>query len=63
MQNSLRLVARTISSRTYLQKEYQKELPTLSQTIGEHVHSSIMIQLGSGVAGVLNERHLPLDLI
>ena len=37
MQNSLRLVAWTISNRTYLQKGYQKGLPTSSQTIGEHL--------------------------
>ena len=36
MQNSLQLVAWTISGITYLQKEYQKGLPTLSQTIGEY---------------------------
>ena len=58
-QNPLRLVAWTISDRTYLQKEYQKGLPTLSQTMGEHLQLSITSQLGrSGVAGVL-----PLDRI
>ena len=61
MQNSLRLVVWTVSDRTYLQNEYQKGLPTLSQTIGEYLQWS---QLGrSGVAGVLNGRYLPLDLI
>ena len=64
IQNSLRLVAWTISGRTYLQKEYQKGLPILSQTIGEHLQLSITSQLGrSGVAGVLNGRYLPLDRI
>ena len=37
MQNSLRLVVWTVSDRTYLQNEYQKGLPTLSQTIGEYL--------------------------
>ena len=55
IQNSLRLMAWTISGRTYLQKEYQKELPTLSQAIGEHIQSSITSQLGRcGGAGVLD---------
>ena len=64
IQNSLRLVTWIISGRTYLQKEYQKGLPTLSQTIGEHLQLSITSQLGrSGVAGVLNGRYLPLDRI
>ena len=59
MQNSLRLVAWTISDRTYLQKEYHKGFPTLLQTIDEHLQSSITSQLGrSGVAGVLNGRYL-----
>ena len=63
IQNSLRLVAWTISGRTYLQKEYQTGLPTLSQTIGEHLQSSIMSQLGrSGVAGILNYRYLEYKL-
>ena len=62
MQNSMRLVAGTISSRTYMQKEYKKGLLTLSQTIGEHLQSSITSQLGrSGVAGVLNGGYLSLD--
>ena len=62
IQNSLRLMAWTISGRTYLQKEYQKELPNLSQTIGEHLQSSITSQLGRcGVAGVLDRRYLSLD--
>ena len=62
MQNSLRLVAWIISGRTYLQKEYQKGFPTLSQIIGGHLQSSITSHLGrSGMAGVLNGRHLPLD--
>ena len=62
IQNSLRLMAWTISGRTYLQKEYQKELPNLSQTIGEHLQSSITRQLGRcGVAGVLDRRYLSLD--
>ena len=64
MQNSLRLVAWTISGRTYLEKEYQKGLLTLSQTIGEHLQSSITSQLGRrGMTGVLNGRYLPLDRI
>ena len=64
IQNSPRLIAWTISGRTYLQKEYQKGLPTLSQTIGEHLQSSIKSQFGrSDVAGVLNGRYLPLDRI
>ena len=64
MQNSLQLVAWEISGRTYLQKEYRKGLPTLSQKIGEHLQSSITSQLGrSGTAGVLNGRYLPLDQI
>ena len=55
-------MAWTISGRTYLQKEYQKELPNLSQTIGEHLQSSITSQLGRcGVAGVLDRRYLSLD--
>ena len=52
IQNSLRLVAWTISGRTYLQKEYQKGLPTLSQTTGKHLQLSITSQLGR--SGVLN---------
>ena len=64
MRNSLRLVVWTISGRTYLQKKCHKGLPTLSKTIGEHRQSSITSHLGrSGVAGVLNKRYLPLDLI
>ena len=64
MQNSLRLVVWTISDRTYLQKEYHKGLPTLLQTIDEHLQLSITSQLGrSGVASVLNGRYLSLDLI
>ena len=64
IQNSLRLVAWTISGRTYLQKEYQKGLPTLSQAIGEHLQLRITSQLGrSGVASVLNRGYLPLDRI
>ena len=64
IQNSLVLVAWTISDRTYLQKEYRKGLLTLSQTMGEHLQPSIASQLGrSGVAGVLNGRYLPLDRI
>ena len=36
----------------------------ITKTIGEHLQSSIASQLGrSGVAGVLNGRYLPLDLI
>ena len=46
------------------QNKYQKELPTLSQTIDKHLHSSITSQLGrNGVVGVLNGRYLQLDLI
>ena len=64
IQNSLRLMAWKISGRTYLQKEYQQGIPTLSQTIGEHLKSSIASQLGrSGVAGVLNWIYVPLDRI
>ena len=64
IQNSLRLVAWTISGRTYLQKEYQKGLPILSQAIGEHLQLRITSQLGrSGVASVLNRGYLPLDRI
>ena len=64
MQNLLWLVAWTISGRTYLQKEYQKEIQTLSQTIGEHFQSSITSQFRrSGVAGVLNRKYLPIYLI
>ena len=64
IQNSLVLVAWTISDRTYLQKEYRKELLTLSQTMGEHLQPNIASQLGrSGVAGVLNGRYLQLDRI
>ena len=60
MQNSLRLVAWTISGRTYLHKEYQKGLPILSQTIGEHLQSKITSHLGrSSVVGVLSGRYLP----
>ena len=41
-----------------------KGLPTLSQTIGEHLKSRITSHIGkSGVAGVLNGRYLPLDRI
>ena len=59
-QNSLRRVEWTTSGRTYLQQKYQ----TLSQTIGEHLQSSIMSQFErSNVAGILNGRYLPLDLI
>ena len=59
-----RKVAWTISGRTYLQKEYQKEIQTLSQTIGEHFQSSITSQFRrSGVAGVLNRKYLPIYLI
>ena len=62
MQNSLRLVAWTISGGTYLHKEYQKGLPTLSQTIGEHLQSNITSHLGrSSVVGVLSRKYLPLD--
>ena len=64
IQNSLRLVPWAISGRTYLQKEYQKGLPTLSQAIGEHLQLRITSQLGrSGVASVLNRGYLPLDRI
>ena len=64
IQNSLQLVAWTISIRTYLQKEYQKGLRILLETIGEHLQSSIMSQFGrSCVADVVNERYVPLDLI
>ena len=64
MQNSLRPVAWTISSRIYLQKEYQKGFKTLLQAIGEYLQSSITSQLErSDVTGVLNGRYLPLDLI
>ena len=57
-------MAWAISGRTYLQKEYQKGLLTLSQTVGEHLQSSVMSQLGrSGVTGVLNGRYPPLDQI
>ena len=60
MQNSLRLVAWTISGRTYLHKEYQKGLPILSQTIGEHLQSKITSHLGrSSVVGALSRRYLP----
>ena len=46
------------------QNKYQKELPTLSQTIDKHLQSSITSQLGrNGVVGVLNGRYLLLDLI
>ena len=46
IQNSPRIVNWTISDRTYLQKKYQKGLPTLSQAIGEHLQSRITSQLG-----------------
>ena len=63
MLKSLQLVAWIISGRTYLQNEYQKGLPTLSQKVGEHLQSSITSQLErSVVAGVLNERYLPIDV-
>ena len=41
IQNSLRLMAWEISGRTYLQNEYQKMLPTLSQTIREHFNQTL----------------------
>ena len=62
-QNSVWLVAWIISSRVYLQKEYHEGLPTLSQTIGEYLQSSITSYLGSGIPGVMNGKHLPPDLI
>ena len=45
IQNSLRLVVWTISSRTYLQKEYQKWLWTLSQTIGNIFNQALQVCL------------------
>ena len=64
MQNSLQLIAWKISGRAYFQKKYPKGPPTLSQTIGERIQSSITSKLGkSGVTGVLNGRYLPLDRI
>ena len=64
MQNSQRLVAWSISDRTYLQKEYHRGLPTLLKTMREHHQPSITSQLRrSGVTGVLNGRYLSLDLI
>ena len=63
MQNPLQLMGWKISGRTYLQKEYQRGLPTLSQTIGKHLQSSITNQLErSGVASVLIRRYLLPDL-
>ena len=63
IQNSLQLMGWKISGRTYLQKEYQRGLPTLSQTIGKHLQSSITNQLErNGVASVLIRRYLLPDL-
>ena len=64
MQNSLRLASWRISSRTYLQRENKKGLPALSQTIREHLQSSITSQLDrSGVAAILNGRCLLIGRI
>ena len=63
IQNSLQLMGWKISGRTYLQKEYQRGRPTLSQTIGKHLQSSITNQLErNGVASVLIRRYLLPDL-
>ena len=58
---SMRLVAWTVSGKTFLQKEYQKGLQTLSRHLGEREQQLITNRPGeSGLAGVLKNMLIPL---
>ena len=63
-QNSLKLVAWTISEKTYKQKEFQKGLQNLSPTPDAQAHLSITKWLGTNeLAGAVDGKCVPLDLI
>lgn len=54
---SLQLLALTVSGKNYLQKEFQRNLPLLSQMQGEQVQILITSPPGiRGVVGVLRDK-------
>ena len=62
--NSLQLVAWTVSGESCLQMEYRKNLPSLSLRLGEREQSLITNWPGERfVAGVLGKRLIPLDVL
>jgi len=61
---TLRLVAWTVSGNPFLQKAYQKNLQNLSSKLGEEALGLITNRPGeSGVAGVLRDKLVPLDVL
>lgn len=61
---SLRLVAWTVSGKSYLQKEYQQELQSSSLKGEEWGQTLITNRPGeSGLIGVINEKLIPLDVL
>ena len=60
---NLQLLAWTVSGKSYLQKDYQKSLPSLLQMPEDQRQSLIMNRSGvSGIATVLEEKFIPLDV-
>ena len=62
--HTLRLVAWTISGKDWLRKEFQRKLPHLSQIQDEVGQNLIMNRPGeSGIAGVLGDKLIPLEVL
>ena len=60
----LQLLAWIASGKGYLQKEYQRNLPLLSQMPDDQAHSLITNRPGvSGIAGVLGNKLIPLNAL
>ena len=61
---SFELLAWTVSSKSYLQKEYQKNLPLLSQMLEDQAQSLITNRPGwSGIAGVVGGKLIQLHVL
>ena len=61
---SLQLLAWIVSGKGYLQKEYQRKLPLLSQMPDDQAQSLITNRPGiSGIAGVLGDKLIPLNAL
>ena len=61
---SLQLLAWTVSSKSYLHKEYQKNLPLLSQMLEDQVESFIAIRPGlSVIAGAMGDKLIQLYVL
>ena len=61
---NLQLLAWTVLGKSYLQKDYQKSLPSLLQMPEGQGQSLITNRPSvSGIAGVLGEKLIPLDVL